>query len=167
MINIRRLVQNFKSILEWGQGTCSLMKHTRRWAFPSIFSLHAAYSALQHFYITNSLLANFFPFTIYVSHRKAALKKNAAKRSRQHVGEKYREYAQRRVCFINEQVPCPNSNIYVKLCTSRLCMKMLSFLFVFAWAMPRILYSSCGIQFPVWTPDNISGLTSVVMWLSS
>ena len=32
-------------------------------------------------------------------------KKNAAKRSRQHAGKKYREYAQRRVCFVNEQVP--------------------------------------------------------------
>ena len=26
----RRLVQNFTLILEWGQGTCSLTKHTRR-----------------------------------------------------------------------------------------------------------------------------------------
>ena len=33
--------------------------------------------------------------------------KNAAKRSRQHAGKKYREYAQRRVCFVNKQVPCP------------------------------------------------------------
>ena len=49
--------------------------------------------------------------------------------------------------------------------TSRLCMKMLSFLFVHAWAMPRILYLSCGVPFPVWTPDNISGLISVVQWL--
>ena len=32
-------------------------------------------------------------------------KKNAAKRSRQHAGGKYREYAQHRVCFVNEQVP--------------------------------------------------------------
>ena len=31
--------------------------------------------------------------------------KNAAKRSRQHSGKKYREYAKRRVCFVNEQVP--------------------------------------------------------------
>ena len=31
--------------------------------------------------------------------------RNAAKRSRQHAGKKYREYAQRHVCFINEQVP--------------------------------------------------------------
>ena len=31
--------------------------------------------------------------------------KNAAKRSRQHAGKRYREYAQRRVCFVNEQVP--------------------------------------------------------------
>ena len=28
------------------------------------------------------------------------------------------------------------------------------------------LYSSCGILFPVWTPDNISDLTSFVVWLS-
>ena len=28
----RRLVQNFTFLLEWGQGTCSLLKHTRRWA---------------------------------------------------------------------------------------------------------------------------------------
>ena len=31
--------------------------------------------------------------------------KNAAKRTRQHAGKKYREYAQRRVCFVNEEVP--------------------------------------------------------------
>ena len=29
----RRLVQNFTFILESGQGTCSLTKHTRRWAY--------------------------------------------------------------------------------------------------------------------------------------
>ena len=28
----RLLVQNFTSILEWGQRTCSLTKHTRGWA---------------------------------------------------------------------------------------------------------------------------------------
>ena len=33
--------------------------------------------------------------------------KNATKRSRQHAGKTYLEYAQRRVCFINEQVPFP------------------------------------------------------------
>ena len=27
------------------------------------------------------------------------------------------EYVQRRVCFVNVQVPLPKSNIYVKLCT--------------------------------------------------
>ena len=32
-------------------------------------------------------------------------KKNAAKRSRQHAGGKYREYAQRSVFFVNNQVP--------------------------------------------------------------
>ena len=34
-------------------------------------------------------------------------KKNAPKRSRQYAGEKYREYPQHRVCFVNKQVPCP------------------------------------------------------------
>ena len=36
-----RLVQSFKYILEWGQGTCTLRKHTLRWT----------YSALRHFSI--------------------------------------------------------------------------------------------------------------------
>ena len=58
------------------------------------------------------------------------------------------EYVQRRVCFVNVQDPFPHSNIYIKLCTSRLCMKMSSFLFLCTWAMPRILYLSCGIPFP-------------------
>ena len=76
------------------------------------------------------------------------------------------EYVQRRVCFVNVQVPCPHFNIYVKLCTSRLCIKMSSFLFVHGCARPRILYLSCEVPFPVWTPDDISGLISVVPWLS-
>ena len=75
--------------------------------------------------------------------------KNAAKRSRQHAGKRYWEYAQRRVCFVNEQVPSPHPNINVKFYTSRLCMKMSSFLFVRSWAMPGILYLSCGVPFPV------------------
>ena len=36
----RRLVQSFTYILKWGQGTCTLTKHTRRWT----------YSALRHFF---------------------------------------------------------------------------------------------------------------------
>ena len=59
------------------------------------------------------------------------------------------EYVQRRVRFVNVQVPCPHSIIYVKFCTSRLCMKMSSFLFVLAYAMAHMLYLSCGIPFPV------------------
>ena len=86
-------------------------------------------------------------FSIYIDTVPAD--KNAAKRTRQHAG----------------RVSWPHSNINVKLCTSRLCMKKLSFLFVCAWALPRILYLSCGVSFPVWTPDNISGLISVVLWL--
>ena len=37
----RRLVQNFKYIMEWGQGTFTLTKRTRRWK----------YSALRHFFL--------------------------------------------------------------------------------------------------------------------
>ena len=33
------------------------------------------------------------------------------------------------------------------------------------YAMLHILYSSCGILYLVWTPVNISGLISVVLWL--
>ena len=35
----RRLMQNFTYIMQWGQGTCTLTKRTRRWT----------YSALRHF----------------------------------------------------------------------------------------------------------------------
>ena len=71
----------------------------------------------------------------------------------------------KRVCFVNVQLPRLNSNIYVKFCTSRLYIKMSSFLFVRTWAMLSILYLSCGVPFPVLTPDNISGLISVFLWL--
>ena len=50
--------------------------------------------------------------------------------------------------------------MHVKICPSRLCMKMSSFLFVRAWAMPRTLYVSCGIPFLVLTCDKISRFTS-------
>ena len=33
----RRLVQNFTFILEWGQGTCLLTRHTRCWAYSRYF----------------------------------------------------------------------------------------------------------------------------------
>ena len=61
------------------------------------------------------------------------------------------EYVQRRVCFVYVQSSLPENVV---------------FLFVRACTMPRILYLSCGIPFPVWTPGIISGLTSVVVWLS-
>ena len=35
------------------------------------------------------------------------------------------------------------------------------FLFVHAWAMPHILYLSCGIPLLVWTSGIISGLTKI------
>ena len=62
--------------------------------------------------------------------------------------------------------PLPPLSYTFKACTSRLCMKMSSFMYARACAMPRTLYSSCGILFPLWTPDNISGLTSFMVWLS-
>ena len=58
--------------------------------------------------------------------------------------------------YFNQRRGSRHSNINVKFCTSRLCMKMSSFLFVRAWEMPRIFHLSCGIPFPVRTPDNIS-----------
>ena len=54
----RRLVQNITFILKWGQGTFSLTKHTRRWAYSLYFSLHAAYSALQHFFNLHAPLSS-------------------------------------------------------------------------------------------------------------
>ena len=37
---------------------------------------------------------------------------------------------------------------------------MLSFLYAYEWAMPLILYSSCGILVSmIWTPDNISSFS--------
>ena len=64
-------------------------------------------------------------------------------------------------CFVGNY-----SYIYVKLNNGRLCNYMLSFLYVCTCAMPRISYSTCWIIFPVWAPDIISGLISVVPWLS-
>ena len=64
------------------------------------------------------------------------------------------------------QVIRPHFNIHVKIGLRRLGMKMSSFMYERACAMPRTLYLSCGILFPVWTPDNISGLTSVVVLLA-
>ena len=58
-------------------------------------------------------------------------------------------------------------NMFSAMCAlsiySRLCMKMLSFLFVRAWAMSRKLHLSCGIPFLVWMPGIVSGLTWVVV----
>ena len=53
-----------------------------------------------------------------------------------------------------------------KVLKSCLFMKMSPFLFLCPWAMPRMLYFSHGIPFPVGTPDTISSSRSVVVWLS-
>ena len=47
-----------------------------------------------------------------------------------------------------------HSNIYVKICPSRLCIKMSSFLFMRTWEITRTLYVSCGIPFLVLTSDK-------------
>ena len=46
---------------------------------------------------------------------------------------------------------------------SRLCMKMLSFLFVRAWTMPRVLYLSLEFQGPL-APEGAS-LTNILATL--
>ena len=116
--------------------------HNSNYSSSSVFSLWREIRNMSNY---NKELGE-----IRISHYKTTFQsKNAAKRSRQHAGEKYWEYAHRCVCFVNVQLPLPHSNINVKFCTSRLCMKMSSFLFVRAWAMPRILYIACGVPFPV------------------
>ena len=52
-----------------------------------------------------------------------------------------------------------------KLNNSRLCIKISSFLYACTCAMPRLLCSTRRIIFSVRTPDNISGLISVFLWL--
>ena len=64
--------------------------------------------------------------------------------------------------FSNSKIP--QSGLCPALCVLRQCTVV--FLFVRVWAMPRILHLSYGVSFPVWTPDNIYGLISVVPWLS-
>ena len=56
----------------------------------------------QRYKKVQQILMRHFP----IIHWASNYRKNAAKRSRQHAGKKYREYAQRRVCFVNKQVPC-------------------------------------------------------------
>ena len=56
-----------------------------------------------------------------------------------------------------------SSSVCASSMSSCLCLKMLSFMFVRAWAMPLILYLSWGIPFLVWMPGIISGLISVVV----
>merc|ERR1712208_202215 len=51
---------------------------------------------------------------------------------------------------------------YFILWISHLCLKMSSFLHLCTCVMPRKFHSSCGTLFPVSTPENISGLQSVV-----
>ena len=56
----RRLVQNFTFLLEWGQGTFSCTSTRGTGHIPGIFSLHAAYSALRHFYFMFYKIVFFF-----------------------------------------------------------------------------------------------------------
>ena len=48
-------------------------------------------------------------------------------------------------------------DIYVKLCPSRHCHENVEFSVLCTWTMSHLLYLSCGVPFPDWTPDNISG----------
>ena len=60
----RRLVQNFTFILEWGQGTCSLIKHTQCWAysqyfFPACCLVHFAAFFLYFLLVSWSVTSDF------------------------------------------------------------------------------------------------------------
>ena len=48
----RRQVQNCTFILEWGQGTCSLTKHTRRWAYSGYFFPACCLLRFAAFFVT-------------------------------------------------------------------------------------------------------------------
>ena len=72
---------------------------------------HSCFFKTHNFY-------HFLPFPKYLRLREGLKKnrffcqsfhyqKNATKRSRQHAGKKYWEYAERRVCFLNEKIACP------------------------------------------------------------
>ena len=47
----RQLVQNFTFILEWGKGLVHWQSTHSTWHIPGIFFLHAACSALRHFFL--------------------------------------------------------------------------------------------------------------------
>ena len=59
---------------------------------------------------------------------------------------------------------CTMPNTWFML--SPLCLQMSSFLHTCACMMPRTFLPSREILFPVYTADRISGLESVVLWLS-
>ena len=67
----RRLVQSFTYMREWGQQTCTLTKHTRRWT----------YSALRHFYIGDwnknlHLLTTGFQLFIFLIFKKGRINRH-------------------------------------------------------------------------------------------
>ena len=57
----RQLVQNFTYILEWGRGTCTLTKHTRRWTYPAL-----RYFFRQHAASIYGFVCSFVPFVCFV-----------------------------------------------------------------------------------------------------
>merc|ERR1719347_236441 len=63
----RRLMQIFTFILEWGQGTCSLTKHTLRWAYSRYFSPACCVLRFAAFFMVE-IVSNFcqtFPQILY------------------------------------------------------------------------------------------------------
>ena len=79
----RRLVQNFTFILEWGQGTCLLTKHTLRWAYSRYFSpaccllRFAAFFLFKIFFGVETANVPKFDFTTYcILHSKRKIVSN-------------------------------------------------------------------------------------------
>ena len=135
-------------------------------------SLNFAIISWNHFQTLHHLEWEWWEKTFNVTSQylREGLKKNAG-HDIAIVGEPCNADAHAEIPTLFMPMLCPRlRNMSSSVCASSmfscLCLKMLSSMFVRAWAMPRILYLSCGIPFLVWTPGIIFGLTLVVVWLS-
>ena len=50
----RRLVESFTYIFEWGQGTCTLTKHTWRWTYSTLRNFLVKNDQTSHYYFLKS-----------------------------------------------------------------------------------------------------------------
>merc|ERR1719320_2378160 len=62
----RRLVQNFTFILEWGQGTSLLTKHTLRWAYSRYFSPACCLLRFAAFFVQKWIFMKIYKIVISI-----------------------------------------------------------------------------------------------------